>query len=120
VFDVSQTEGDPLPDLDTEATGDADGLIGRLTAAADTLGVTIRIVSTDEWAHGGAKGICEQLSLVDMQPCIEVRDHDNHADLSAGSVRRQRSSLTFSTIDDLTLSVNYLSSFWALTEQCRE
>ena len=48
VFDVSQTEGDPLPDLDTEPTGDADGLVDRLTDAADTLGVTVRLVSKDE------------------------------------------------------------------------
>jgi hypothetical protein len=82
VFDVSQTEGDPLPDLVTEVAGDADGLVDRLTDAADTLGVTVRIVSTDEWAHGGAKDICEQLSLVDMQPRVEVRDRENGADLA--------------------------------------
>jgi hypothetical protein len=44
VFDVSQTEGEPLPDLDTEATGDAGDLVEQLTAAADDLGVTVRIV----------------------------------------------------------------------------
>jgi len=31
VFDVSQTEGEPLPDLDTEATGDAGDLVEQLT-----------------------------------------------------------------------------------------
>jgi hypothetical protein len=71
VFDVSQTEGEPLPDLDTEATGDAGDLVEQLTAAADALGVTVRIVPADEWAHGEAKGICEQLSLVDLQPRVE-------------------------------------------------
>jgi hypothetical protein len=82
VFDASQTEGDPLPDLDTEATGDADGLVDRLTAAADTLGVTVRLVSENRWTDGEAKGICEQLSLVDMQPRVEVRDWENGADLA--------------------------------------
>ena len=81
VFDVSQTEGEPLPDLDTEATGDVSNLVDRLTDAADELGVTVRIVPSDEWTHGEAKGICEQLSLVNIQPRVEVRDRENDADL---------------------------------------
>ena len=50
-----------------EATGDAGDLVEQLTAAADALGVTVRIVPAEEWTHGEAKGICEPLSLVDMQ-----------------------------------------------------
>jgi hypothetical protein len=64
VFDISQTDGEPLPELDTEATGDADDLVDRLTDAADELGVTVRIVPEAEWTHGEAKGICEQLSRI--------------------------------------------------------
>jgi len=64
VFDVSQTEGEPLPDLDTEATGDASDLVPQLTETADELGVTVQIVPDEEWTHGEAKGICEQLSLL--------------------------------------------------------
>jgi len=63
VFDISQTEGEPLPGLDTEATGEAGDLVDQLTESADELGVTVRIVPDDEWTHGEAKGICEQLSL---------------------------------------------------------
>jgi len=48
VFDISQTEGEPLPDLDTEATGDAGDLVGQLTDAADELGVTVQIIPADE------------------------------------------------------------------------
>ncbi len=33
-----------LPELDTEATGDADGLVTQLTAADDDLGLTVRII----------------------------------------------------------------------------
>ena len=82
VFDVSQTEGEPLPDLDTEATGDAGDLVEQLTDAADDLGVTLRIIPEEDWTHGEAKGICEQLSLVDMQPRVEVRERENEADLA--------------------------------------
>jgi len=44
VFDVSQTEGEPLPELETEATGDAQDLVPALLDAADDLGVEVRIV----------------------------------------------------------------------------
>ena len=39
VFDISRTEGEPLPDFDTEATGDAGDLAARLIDAADVPGV---------------------------------------------------------------------------------
>jgi len=42
----------------------------------------VRIVPAEEWTHGEAKGICEQLSLVDVQPLVEVRDRENEADLA--------------------------------------
>jgi len=90
VFDISQTEGEPLPELDTEATGDATDLVDRLTDAADDLGVTVRIVPDEEWTHGEAKGICEQVQLSDMQPLVEVRDRENDADLARTLVQLQR------------------------------
>ncbi len=77
VFDVSQTEGEPLQELDREATGDPGDLVSRLTDAADELDVTVRVVPQEEWAHGTARGVCEQLSLIDAQPIVEVRDRAN-------------------------------------------
>jgi len=102
VFDVSQTEGEPLPDLDTQATGDAGDLVERLTAAADELGVTVRIVPAEEWTHGEAKGICEQLSLIDMQPRVEVRDRENDADLARTLVHEYAHALLHFDVDDDT------------------
>ena len=58
VFDVAQTEGEPLPELETAATGDAGDLVSTLTDAADDLGVTVKIVDADEWKHGEAMGVC--------------------------------------------------------------
>ena len=102
VFDVSQTEGEPLPGLDTEATGDAGNLVGRLTDAADELGVTVQIVSEAEWTHGEAKGICEQLSLVDMQLRVEVRDRENDADLARTLIHEYAHALLHFDVDDDT------------------
>ncbi|MDS0300977.1 ArdC-like ssDNA-binding domain-containing protein [Halogeometricum sp. S1BR25-6] len=82
VFDVSQTEGEPFSKLDTEATGDAGNLVGRLTDAADELGVTGRIVDADDWDHGGAKGVCKQRNLHDLQPVVEAKARANQADLA--------------------------------------
>src|SRR6056297_1246281 len=47
VFDVSQTEGEPLPELETEATGYAGDLVEKLTEGAEDLGVTVHIVEAD-------------------------------------------------------------------------
>ena len=58
----TQTDGERLPDLDTEATGD--DLVDHLINAADELGVTVRIVPEAEWTHGEGKCICEQLSFI--------------------------------------------------------
>ncbi|GAB7010721.1 DUF955 domain-containing protein [Halorubrum trueperi] len=69
VFDVSQTDGEPLPELETAATGEADGLLSALLAAADELGVTVDVVSNDAWPHGDADGMCRH---VDDTPHIQV------------------------------------------------
>jgi len=102
VFDVSQTEGEPLPDLNTEATGVAGDLVGQLADAADELGVTARIIPPDEWTYGEAKGICERLSLVDMQPRVEVRNRENDADLARTLVHEYAHALLHFDIDDDT------------------
>ena len=79
VFDVSQTEGEPLPELDTEARGDANGLLSQALAAADPLGVDVQIVTDSEWSHGEANGICRHVG--DGQPTIEVRKRSSTASL---------------------------------------
>jgi len=48
VFGVSQTEGEPLPELETAAKGDADDPVPALKGAADELGVKVRIVDADD------------------------------------------------------------------------
>ncbi len=77
-------------------------LVEQLTAAADELGVTVRIVPAEEWTHGEAKGICEQLSLVDMQPRVEVRDRENEADLARTLIHEYAHALLHFDVDDDT------------------
>ncbi len=59
MFDTPQTEGEPLPEVETAATGNAKNLVPSLQEAADDLGVTVRIVDIDDWDHGKAKGVCK-------------------------------------------------------------
>jgi len=73
-----------------------------LTATADDLGVTVRIVPAEEWTHGEAKGICEQLSLVDVQPLVEVRDRANEADLARTLIHEYAHALLHFDVDDDT------------------
>ena len=82
VFDVSQTEGEPLTELDTAADGDADDLVARLIEAAEDLGVTVRIVAETEWSHGEAKGVCRPLRGSEREALVKVIDRSNDADLA--------------------------------------
>jgi hypothetical protein len=73
VFDVSQTEGEPLPELETAASGPADDLLPAVVEAASTLDVTTEIVAPEAWPHGDADGVCRH---VDGTPYVQVRDGD--------------------------------------------
>ncbi|MFC7233465.1 DUF955 domain-containing protein [Saliphagus sp. GCM10025308] len=100
VFDLSQTEGEPLPELETEATGDAEDLVLALTEAADELGVTVRIVDADEWAHGDAKGVCKQRDIHDFTPIVEAKARPNQADLAVTLIHEFAHALLHFDVDD--------------------
>lgn len=102
VFDVSQTEGEPLPELDTAATGEVDDLVDRLIDAASTVGVTVRIVPETDWAHGAAAGVCDTISLADAQPVVEVRDRQDDAAVAATLVHEYAHALLHGTVEDET------------------
>jgi len=64
--------------------------------------VTVQIIPADEWTHGEAKGICEQLSLVDMQPRVEVQGRKNDADLARTLIHEYAHALLHFDVDDDT------------------
>ncbi|WP_435157316.1 DUF955 domain-containing protein [Haladaptatus sp. DFWS20] len=100
VFDASQAEGEPLPESETEVTGDAENLVPTLQDAADDLGVTVRIVDADDWENGEAKGVCKQRSLYDLQPIVEVKDRVNEADLVVTLIHEYAHALLHFDIKD--------------------
>ena len=83
VFDISQTEGKPLPELETEAHGDPEGLVEDLLAATDDLGIDTTIVAPSDWEHGDARGVCKRRSPSTTNPVVEVVDRANRADLAS-------------------------------------
>jgi len=86
VFDISQTEGEPLPALETAAHGDGDELLTALREAVDDLDVHLEVIAPSNWEHGEARGVCPRHSPVDCQPVIEVRDRENRADLARTTI----------------------------------
>ncbi|UTF55604.1 ArdC family protein [Natronosalvus rutilus] len=100
VFDVSQTEGEPLPKLETEATGDAEELAPALLEAATSLEIEVEVVSVKEWAHGRAKGVCQYRS--DANPLVEVHDRENQADLAVTLVHEYAHAMLHGGVDDET------------------
>jgi len=101
VFDISQTDGEPLPELDTAAHGDASGLVDALLAAASTLNIEVQVVPSNTWSHDTAKGICTQRAGTDRQ-LIEVREQTNRADLAVSLVHEYAHALLHVGKDDTT------------------
>lgn len=79
VFDLSQTEDEPLPDLDTEVTGDGCTLLPSLLNAADTLDISVKLVSPDAWSYGRANGVCFPKGEQRNRPHIIVKRYSNEA-----------------------------------------
>ncbi|MFD1570497.1 ArdC-like ssDNA-binding domain-containing protein [Halorubrum laminariae] len=100
VFDVSQTEGEPLPELESEATGDADDLVPALLDAADDLDVDVRIVDATDWDHGDAKGVCKHRNCHECQPVIEAKARSNQADLAVTLIHEYAHALLHFDVDD--------------------
>jgi len=100
VFDVSQTEGEPLPELETEANGDADDLVPALLDAAVALDVDVRIVDAADWDHGDAKGVCKHQTLHECQPVIEAKARSNQADLAVTLIHEYAHALLHFDGDD--------------------
>jgi len=102
VFDVSQTEGEPLPELDTAAHGDGseDEILNALLGAAPELGVRVNLVPPEEWTHGDAAGVCTKRSTYDCSLLVEVKDVDNDAQVASVLAHEYAHALLHFDVDD--------------------
>ncbi|WP_254533433.1 ImmA/IrrE family metallo-endopeptidase [Natrinema gelatinilyticum] len=103
VFDISQTDGEPLPELETAATGEAGDLLPALLEAADRLGVDVEVVPEREWSHGDTNGVCQYRPKSSRErPLVEVCERENSASLAVTLVHEYAHALLHSDIDDET------------------
>jgi hypothetical protein len=79
VFDVAQTEGELLPDLETAATGEAGDLLDRLLESSISSEMTVRVLEPGEWSHDAADGVCRWPDGPAGDPVIEVRERTEEA-----------------------------------------
>jgi len=102
VFDISQTEGEPLPELETAARGDAAALFPTVTGAADTLGVQVSVVGADEWEHGRAKGVCQPADdeTDEFDASVEIKSRESPAAKAAVLIHEYAHALLHSGVTD--------------------
>nr|WP_256398434.1 ArdC-like ssDNA-binding domain-containing protein [Haloarchaeobius litoreus] len=100
VFDASQTEGEPLPELDTATRGEGAKLLDALLDAAPELGVRAELVSPEKWLHGAAAGVCTKRSAYDCSLLVEVRDDDNDAQVASVLAHEYAHALLHFDVDD--------------------
>lgn len=101
VFDVAQTEGEPLPKLATAAHGEGSALVPVLQRAAETLDIDVALVSPEEWHHGEARGICTQPPGA-SRPVVNAQKRPNQADLAVTLVHEYAHALLHVGVEDDT------------------
>jgi len=97
VFDVSQTEGEELPDIDTSAYGESEELYNALIESSDSLGVpSVEIQKEEEWKHGSAKGISKK-----SNGAVQVLKQENKADQTRVLIHEYAHTLLHSGITEV-------------------
>jgi hypothetical protein len=102
VFDVSQTDGEPLTELETEAVGGSGELLPALLNATDEFGLSVEVVSPHEWSYGEAKGVCKDGASEGTGPVVEVIARENLADVAATLIHEYAHALLHFDVDDDT------------------
>jgi len=91
VFDVSQTEGEELPSIDTSAYGVGKPLFARLLECAQEVDVAVRVIDEQEWPLGNARGVCQYRGA--NAPLVLLRRTDNVADMASTLVHEYAHAL---------------------------
>ncbi|KTG18045.1 ArdC-like ssDNA-binding domain-containing protein [Haloferax profundi] len=101
IFDISQTDGEDLPGLDTSAEGNADKLLPAVLDAAKAVGVEVELVPDEEWNYGASKGVCRE-SPDGGFPIVEILCRDSDAAMVSTLVHEYAHALLHVGIDDDT------------------
>jgi len=79
VFDISQTEGEALPELDTDATGSPGDCFETLCEVNESLGISLELVSPKAWEYRHAKGVCHTSTPEGERVAVELKKRDSNA-----------------------------------------
>ena len=101
VFDVSQTDGEPLPALETEAKGGNGELLPALLNTTDEFGLSAEIVPPEEWSYGNARGVCKEGSQ-GSGPVVEVIARENLADMATTLIHEYAHAMLHVGVEDDT------------------
>lgn len=97
----STSQGEPLPELDTAATDDPSGLVGRLLDAADSLDIDARLVPEKCWQRGDATGYCKP-QPTNGNPRVEVLATDSDAESAGVLIHEYAHALLHVDVDGAT------------------
>lgn len=100
VFDISQTEGEPLTDMDTAAYGDGASLLPAVVDAAADLEIDLELVNVDDWSRGSALGIAKPSDDEEHQTEVKVQKQPNLADVASTTIHEYAHALLHVGVSD--------------------
>jgi hypothetical protein len=103
VFDVSQTQGEALPELETDATDSPEGRFQALRDASEELGVSLEIIPTEAWDHGSADGVCKT-DIPDSESIpVALKERDERAAMAGTLIHEYAHALLHSRADEASI-----------------
>lgn len=99
VFDVSQTDGEPLPSLPIAAKGNGRDLRDTLLDAQESLSISVDVVPDREWTYGTANGCCSHDT---GKPSVRVRERETDAALAGTLIHEYAHAVLHDAATDRT------------------
>lgn len=122
VFDISQTEGEPLPETGFETTvyGDGAELWPAVEETASTVEVDLDVVAPDQWTDGSADGVCDyQAGSAGSVAEVRVKNRSNLADLSSTTIHEYAHAMLHGDFDEQERSMREVEAEGTAYVVCR-
>jgi len=100
IFDVSQTEGESLPELDTDASGSIEDRFEELCRVSDSLNVSVRLVDATAWEYGNARGVCHTEKPAGETISVEIKNREDTAAMAGTLIHEYAHALLHTESDD--------------------
>jgi len=100
VFDVSQTEGESLPEINTAASGTATDSFERLCTVSEALEVSLNVVNATAWTHGNTEGVCHTSTPDGELTSIKIKKRTSVAAMAGTLIHEYAHALLHTGADD--------------------